>query len=520
MQNYIPVLMFLFAFSDLFSQAGQLDETFNATGKVITHIDQFNVVTSASHLQEDGKILVCGTATTTSNANDFVIARYTSDGLSDTSFNQSGYRVIDFFGKNDYCYAIDLQPDRKILLTGIVTTLASKRQTAIVRLMEDGSFDETFGDHGIMVNGIDHKGENPRSIHYQDGKIIVTGSIEANLVAPLCALFRYNNDGTLDQSFGDQGLVTAVLPESYNPWFGMTQHDGKIIAGGLLLEVEGSIMLRFTPQGIIDSTFGSNGIVEIQYVNEDHKAYTILEQPDHKILVVDGITHGGKRDFAMLRYTEHGILDSTFGINGKVVTAFSSGSNTAHAIGLQEDQKILLAGFLGTTPNHDFALARYSPDGTLDMGFGNGGKVITNFGQDDLAFEMMVQPDKKIVLAGHSIDDAGNSDFALSRYLSGLETVGTAAPEADAHPMVLYPNPAIHETTLCYFLPSDQRISIRLCGISGQHIQTLVEGVQRNMGEHKEKLVFDLDLLPGNYVLVLETEYSSVGIPVFLKSTN
>lgn len=515
MHFYTSVFIFFFASITLLGQAGQLDVSFNTTGKVITHIDQYNLVTHAMRLQEDGKILVCGVATTTLNANDFVVVRYTSEGNLDLSFNQTGYRIIDFFGKNDYCYAMTLQPNGKILLTGIVTTVEFKRKAAVVRLLEDGSFDESFGDHGIAVNLNDPRSENPRSIHYQhNGKIIVTGSIDESAANRLCSVFRYNDDGTPDVDFGDQGLVTMVVPESYNPWFGGMLHDGKIITGGLLLENGESIMLRFTPEGIIDSTFGSNGIVLIKYINEEINAYNILEQPDNKILVVNGITHGGKRDFGMLRYTEHGVLDSTFGTNGKVVTAFSSGSNTAHAIGLQEDDKILLAGFLGTTPNHDFALARYMPTGALDPSFGNLGKVITDFGEDDLSFELILQEDKKIVLAGHSIDGAGNSDYALARYFSGLETVGIATPAAKLNHVEVYPNPVVHETKLKYHLPDDQRMTIRLHGLSGQLIQIFLEGVQQRMGDHEEILIFNPYLLSGSYVLVIETENSSVGIPV------
>jgi uncharacterized delta-60 repeat protein len=91
-----------------------LDETFNTTGHVTTHIADYNVDNSGLLVQEDGKILVCGTAVTASNAKDFVVARYNSNGFLDSSFYQSGIRVIDVFGKLDYCYAMALQEDGKI----------------------------------------------------------------------------------------------------------------------------------------------------------------------------------------------------------------------------------------------------------------------------------------------------------------------------------------------------------------------------------------------------------------------
>src|SRR6187551_534919 len=106
MKNHIIVFLICCSNSALFSQPGQLDLTFNATGNVSSHIENYNIYTNEVLIQHDGKILVCGTGTTASNARDFVVARYTSDGIVDNTFNQSGFRVIDFFGKNDDCHAM------------------------------------------------------------------------------------------------------------------------------------------------------------------------------------------------------------------------------------------------------------------------------------------------------------------------------------------------------------------------------------------------------------------------------
>jgi len=519
MKAFWSTLPFLGFVSILFGQPGQLDATFNTTGKVTTHIAGYNVDNSGLLIQEDGKILVCGTAETTTNARDMVIARYSSNGHLDSSFNQTGILVIDVLGKIDYCYAMALQQDGKILLTGIATLLTNERKTVIIRLLEDGSFDDTFGNNGMAFNLPDHNAENPKAImSLADGKIIVAGSIEANLANPICAVFKYNDDGTSDQNFGIQGLAMATVPGGYNPSFGIVQPDGKIITGGFLLGLNTEIiMLRFSPQGIIDSTFGTNGIVQTAYPNETHFGYSIILQPDHKILMVDGITHGTKRDFCMLRYTENGDLDSTFGSNGRVVTAMSGVSNTAHAISLQDDQKILLAGFSGIKPHHDIAIARYNSNGSLDLDFGASGKVISDFGLDDLAFTMAIQADKKIVVAGFSIDNTENSDFVVARYWSGLETVGTKDPLSEIHHVTLYPNPVKKETTLKYYLPVDQPMTIRLYNLSGQLIQSFFENKQRGQGEHQEKLILRSDLPKGIYMLVLETKNSKTPVSFILQ---
>ena len=479
MKNHIAVLFLVCSSSVLFCQPGQLDETFNATGKVITHIENFNIHTNEVLIQQDGKIVVCGTGTTASNARDFVIARYTADGILDSSFNQSGFLVIDFFGKNDDCRDMTLQSDGKILLTGIATTLTSKRKAGIVRLLNDGSFDESFGTNGIVINPEDNKTEKPGAVIYQeDGSIIVTGSVEPNLGDPICAIFKYNEDGTPDVAFGENGLSTAIVPEGYNPSFGILQEDGKIVTGGFLLgNTTESIILRFSPDGVLDSSYGTNGIALIKYFNEDHFAYSVALQADRKLLVVVGITHGGKRDFCVLRYKENGMVDDSFGDNGRVITPLSAGSNTAHAVGVQNDQKILLAGFLSTTPNHNFAIARYTSTGDLDSSFGIGGKVISDFGEDDLSFSMAIQPDNKIVLAGHIIDDSGNSDFIVARYLSGLEIVGTAELSEEILHIEVYPNPAQSEMQIQFDSKQTLPLILSMVNTLGETILKLPETV-------------------------------------------
>jgi uncharacterized delta-60 repeat protein len=126
-----------------------------------------------------------------------------------------------------------------------------------------------------------------------------------------------------------------------------------------------------------------------------------------------------------VRYNSNGTLDTDFGIGGKVTTPVGSGHDVAYALGIQSsDGKIVVAGTSNNGKNNDFVLVRYNPNGTVDTGFGTGGKVITDFGSatdddyDDFAYALGIQSDGKIVVAGTS-NASGNNDFALVRYNSG-----------------------------------------------------------------------------------------------------
>ncbi|WP_405725100.1 hypothetical protein OG885_02280 [Streptomyces sp. NBC_00028] len=142
------------------------------------------------------------------------------------------------------------------------------------------------------------------------------------------------------------------------------------------------------------------------------RASGVAVQPDGKI-VTAGLS-GGR--FALARYTSQGDLDATFDSDGKVTTAITGANDGASGMVLQSDGRIVAAGAAGTG---DFALARYTPNGSLDTSFSADGKVTTDFGGgNDQALAVTRQPDGKIVAAG-----LGNNDFALARYEVGTAEV-------------------------------------------------------------------------------------------------
>jgi uncharacterized delta-60 repeat protein len=113
-----------------------------------------------------------------------------------------------------------------------------------------------------------------------------------------------------------------------------------------------------------------------------------------------------------------GTLDMTFGNGGKVRSAFGTNFDAAYAAAIQTDGKIVAAGCADTGTVKVFALARYNSTGSLDTTFGTGGKVTTAFGTvDDRAFAVAIQTDGKIVVGGYS--NTGTAKvFALARYNS------------------------------------------------------------------------------------------------------
>jgi len=234
--------------------------------------------------------------------------------------------------------------------------------------------------------------------------------------------------GSLDTSFAGGGKVLIPAGASDDYAYAMAvQPDGKIIVAGRAADNRSDFALvRLERDGALDTTFGSPatpGKVLTDFGNADI-AYAVAVQPDGKIVAAgNAMTTGSGLDFAVARYNSDGTLDTTFGQSstpGKVTTMFSADSDTASALLLQADGKILVGGdcYQGASGTGvDFALARYNADGTLDATFGTGGKVTTalaQFSGRDSIYALALQTiagEARIVAAG------GEGDFSVARYL-------------------------------------------------------------------------------------------------------
>jgi uncharacterized delta-60 repeat protein len=227
--------------------------------------------------------------------------------------------------------------------------------------------------------------------------------------------------GDLDPTFGEGGKALTDFGASDNGIAVALQSDGKIVAAGYS-DTGGShdfALVRYRRNGGLDATFGVKGKVLTDFGSGSRDvALAVLVQPDGRI-VAAGFSEpvGSPEHFALARYRRDGSLDPSFGSGGKVVTDFGATSrDRVFAIALQPDDKIVAAGGTLSFSGEDFALVRYLPDGSLDPTFGAAGKVRTNFGgQSDYARSVALQLDGKIVAAGTS-GCCGGQDFALARY--------------------------------------------------------------------------------------------------------
>jgi uncharacterized delta-60 repeat protein len=377
--------------------AGDLDTSFGSGGKVTTDFAGGNDTAFAMAIQADGKIVAAGST----NGDLFALARYRPDGSPDPAFG--GGKVTTDFGGSDQVLAVAIQADGKIVATGL-TDASGNNDFALARYTSDGTLDPTFSGDGKLTT--DFRGGN--DIAYgvaiqQDGKVVAAGTASGEF-----ALARYNPDGSLDSSFGTGGKVTTRFTGDDAAHAVVIQSNGKIVVVGNG-DQGGFELARYTQHGRLDPSFGTRGKVTTDF-GGNAPALAVAIQADGKIVTAGHIETSVIRDFALARYNPDGSLDPTFSGDGKLTTDFG-GSDQVLAVAIQADGKIVAAGLTDASGNNDFALARYTSDGTLDPTFSGDGKLTTDFGGNDIAYGVAIQRDGKIVAAGTT-----GADFALARY--------------------------------------------------------------------------------------------------------
>ncbi|MBP6290306.1 MAG: InlB B-repeat-containing protein [Spirochaetes bacterium] len=393
--------------------SGSLDDSFGSGGKVITPVGSSNDLRNAMALQNDGKILVAGCSLGSNQ--DFAVVRYNPDGTLDTGFGSGGKVITPVGSSDDFGRAMALQNDGKILVAG--HSLGSNYDFAVVRYNPDGMLDTGFGSGGKVITPVGSSDDFGRAMALQnDGKILVAGYSSNGSNADF-AVVRYNPGGTLDTGFGNGGKVITSVGSSNNRVHALAlQNDGKILVAGCSLgSNQDFAVVRYNPDGTLDTGFGNGGNVITPVGSSNDRGYALALQNDGKILVAGYSYNGSNPDFAVVRYNPDGTLDTGFGSGGKVITPVGSSDDFGYAMALQNDGKILVAGYSSNGSNYDFAVVRYNPDGMLDTGFGSGGKVITPVSpSSDCGYVMALQNDGKILVAGYS-SNGSNYDFAVIR---------------------------------------------------------------------------------------------------------
>ncbi len=353
-----------------YAQEGANDPTFNPAAAGFGTGDGANGWVEAIALQPDGKAMIGGSFVTYGGAVRYKIARILANGSIDPSFTTGS-------GANSSVTSVLVQPDGKILITGLFTSYNGTNRARIARLNADGSIDTTF-DPGTGASG------SIRTCALQpDGKILIGGEFLSYNGTARPRIARLNPDGGLDPTFnpGGSGALGFIYCLDLRT-------DGKIMIAGNLSSYNGTVrnkIARLNADGSLDTSFdpgsGANSLI-----------LTCRSQPDGRVLVGGTFTTvGGVARGRSARLNADGSLDTTFDVG-------AGADNTVGTCSLQTDGRVIVGGeFTSFGSSDSDRIVRLNADGSVDASFDPG------TGADGEVLSCAVLPDGKMLIGGKFI---------------------------------------------------------------------------------------------------------------------
>lgn len=345
-----------------------------------------------------------------------IIAFFCSNALAgqvvfDQSFNNTGYRIEQISGFTAFGESLAIQTDGKIILGGTIYNSALLNDFVLIRVNPDGSLDTGFGNNGIVVTDVSLYDRADTIKLQPDGKILVAGDRYSFTTNDDFAVVRYNSDGSLDTSFGTDGVATANFNGSSDEHCNnmILQNDGKILLVGTTATDDSAqtdlMMARFSSTGLPDNTFG-NGIGKVSHpIGVSFVANTALVYSNGRIDVAGFYTVNSTRFYMRRRFNANGsMFVSKTGFAFTQSGSVTISDNIIRNIALQSDGKVVF--HLGMKTGKGSVFVRYLPNGDPDGSFGIGYIATSRI----TANSMIIQSDDKILLGGNS-----GSNFAVSR---------------------------------------------------------------------------------------------------------
>ena len=378
-----------------------LDETFGSQGK--TMLAGFGDESDMA-IQPDGKIVMVG-----GKFIDFVLARFNADGTLDTGFGVGGKIETDLAGgfAQERARAVAIQADGKIVVAGESTVPTGDLAVALVRYNADGTLDPTFGSGGKVFGPVVIGRAFDLAI-LADGRIVVAGDAPVANIADDFGDFllaRFQPNGLLDTTFGTNGVVVHDMSGRTDLARNLVvQPNGALVVSGDPFgsdPARRTSVARYDADGHLDASFATGGrlIIGGAYVGEG-----LALQSDGRLVLVGTVpvlnVQNDFTHFAAMRLNSDGTFDDSFGDGGMTATSITGLTDVAHAVVVQADGKIVVAGE-GNLINPNFAVVRYDRNGDLDTSFAIGGKLQVDFaGLEDRAENVALQSDGKIVAGG------------------------------------------------------------------------------------------------------------------------
>lgn len=342
-----------------------------------------------------------------------------------TDFGDNGKVMLSESGMSLSAQSLAVQSDGRLITAGSVAEAGSLDAVGflLARFLPNGAPDPSWNASGRRVFSVNGTGSARCVLVQPDGKVVCGGTVYSGMNTAF-VLARFLPDGALDTSFNSSGFtITQVSPWLDGIHAMALLPDGKIVVAGTSSDNSGTnddmVVARYSTAGVLDAAFNGTGIKTVDTGTGTALAAALLVQPDGRIVVAGSQQNGSANDFAVIRLNADGTMDSSFGASGKAVVA-TPADDGGRAIAPGPGGSLLVGGYTFGTSGADFSILRLLPNGNPDAAFGTTGRAAYSFGtsSQDLCLAMTVQDNSRIIMAGYAQSAAG-SDFAILRLEPG-----------------------------------------------------------------------------------------------------
>jgi uncharacterized delta-60 repeat protein/uncharacterized repeat protein (TIGR01451 family) len=337
-----------------------------------------------------------------------------ADGDLDTSFSFDGKLTTSFSGHGDAAHAVAIDASGRIVVAG-QTSDGIHQGFGVARYNDDGTLDASFGTNGLVAITPTGFSEGANAVVFDgQGRIVLAGFVTDGMGGSDFVVVRLNGDGALDTTFGGSGIVVTDFGGQDTAHGVAIDSAGGILVGGeSLAGLDRMALARYLDDGTLDDAFdgdnNGNGKVTFDFNGQRAGAFAMALDASGRIILAGGASS----QFAVARCHPDGTLDHDFNGNGQVTTAIGLISDAANAVTVDANGRIVAAGRSAyqvvSDLGQEFAVVRYNPDGTLDTSFNGDGKVTNPFVMRDIASGVAVDSVGRVVVTGTAGDPAHNN---------------------------------------------------------------------------------------------------------------
>lgn len=337
-------------------------------------------------------------------------------GTLDPTFGTEGH--VTFTLNNENVYGADalVLPDGRIL--GVTGVYNPTSDIAVQRYNADGTLDDTFGDAGVVTIDVnDGSEEQPSDAFLQaDGKIVIVGRMDGALL-----VMRLLEDGSLDTGFDEDGWAMHDVAAGEQDYVGdcVVRPTGEVVVTCNNLNAGGySSVVQFTATGGLDPAFGTNGVLTVNNVGGSGSVWLydieLSSSGTIHLLARATVDPNSTDNIHVYRITPAGTLDLDFDGDGARRVPIGVDDDNPSALAVLPDGKLLVAGATNMAGlDHPF-VARLNADGTFDTAFGDGGVHIMMDILGQFVNDLLVRPNGQVVFSGEAGNGVG-TDMLIGR---------------------------------------------------------------------------------------------------------